>query len=171
MPSDTDSMEDQTMQNLLIAAGILSVLGILGFMCYLFFRTPRRTEVTSNPAAILAQIAGTPLGLMIAQHPGDLYSRIRSRTMREILIAAGSLEREELVQAAIRGGRNREIAEAYADEIISLLGEELPAAMAHTPNLGGEGNPDYAGPNYSDQGAIVDEMRGLIRYSGTGRGE
>jgi hypothetical protein len=28
-------------------------------------------------------------------------------------------------------------------------GEPLPASMSHAPNIGGEGNPDYAGPHYA----------------------
>lgn len=35
------------------------------------------------------------------------------------------------------------IARAMGDE-----GEPLPASLASTPNIGGEGHPDYAGPHY-----------------------
>jgi hypothetical protein len=36
-----------------------------------------------------------------------------------------------------------EIAAMWSDE-----GDPLPASMAHQPNIGGEGNPDYQGPHY-----------------------
>lgn len=161
------------MNDILIAAGILLVLVILAGMWRLTFKS----EVTSaepldlapyHADAILSQIAGTPLGLMLSQYHTEAYPRFRSRTMRAILISAGSLDREALVQAAIPLCTSREIAEAYADEIISLAdpGEELPAALAHAPNLGGlDSDVPYAGPNYVEGEELVDEMRGVIRWS------
>jgi hypothetical protein len=40
--------------------------------------------------------------------------------------------------------REQVLAEHYGDE-----GEPLPASMSHTPNIGGEDHPDYAGPHYA----------------------
>jgi hypothetical protein len=99
-----------------------------------------------------------------------LYQRVRSARMTEIMRAADSMSRDDLVQAAIRLGSNQEIAEAYADEILDE-GDPLPAAMAHSPNVGGEGNPDYQGGNYVEPEAIADEMQGIVHFGNTGRGE
>ena len=119
------------MNEALLIGAILLVLIILAAMWHFAHRErdphgidAYAAEVTSsNPAAILAQIAGTPLNEVLFNRCAEetpLYPRVRSATMRQILISAGSLDREELTQAAIRLGNNREIAEAYADEIISL---------------------------------------------------
>jgi hypothetical protein len=48
-------------------------------------------------------------------------------------------------------------------------GDPLPAAMIHRPNIGGLGNPDYAGPNYVEPIEIAEEMRGIRRYAETFR--
>lgn len=129
-------------------------------------RRKRRSEVTSsNPAAILAQLSGQPLNEEMFERyekSTPLYPRVRSAAMREILIGAGSLDREELVQAAIRGGRTREIAEAYADEIRRLAdpGEVLPDEMQHAPNMGGDdASIPYQGGNYVEREEIAEEMR------------
>jgi hypothetical protein len=42
--------------------------------------------------------------------------------------------------------RDQVLAEHFGDA--EDEGEPLPASMSHTPNVGGEGNPDYAGPHY-----------------------
>lgn len=42
---------------------------------------------------------------------------------------------------------NRRV-DAQAREMTEDQGEPLPASMSHTPNVGGEGLPDYAGPHY-----------------------
>lgn len=99
-----------------------------------------------------------------------LYQRVRSARMNEIIRAADSMSRDDLVQAAIRLGNNQEIAEAYADEILDE-GDPLPAAMAHAPNVGGEGKPEYQGGNYVEPEAIADEMKGIVHFGNMGRGE
>lgn len=103
----------------------------------------------------------------------SLYQRVRSARMNEIIRASDSMEFDDLVQAAIRLGSTEEIARAYAAEIrISEDGgEELPPAMAHSPNVGGIGQPQYRGANYVDPVEIAEEMRGLPYYEARGNGE
>lgn len=40
-------------------------------------------------------------------------------------------------------------------------GDELPAAMLHTPNIGGEGHPEYEGPHYDSIHGLQDRF---VRY-------
>jgi hypothetical protein len=96
----------------------------------------------------------------------SLYQRVRSARMNEIIRAADSMSYDDLMQAAIRLGSTQEIAAAYAAEILISEdeGEELPAAMAHSPNVGGIGQPRYRGGNYVDEHELVDEMKGVRHY-------
>jgi hypothetical protein len=96
----------------------------------------------------------------------SLYQRVRSARSAEIIRAADSMGYNDLAQAAIRLGHSREIAHAYAAEILvsEEAGEDLPAAMAHSPNVGGIGQPKYRGGNYVYDRELVDEMRRVQHF-------
>lgn len=50
-----------------------------------------------------------------------------------------------------------------ADQAARFFDDE-PLKTPPPPNIGGEGHPDYAGPNYSMPQEIVDEMKSLRHY-------
>lgn len=49
--------------------------------------------------------------------------------------------------AEFLAAHNRRV-DQQAREMAEDQGEPLPASMSHTPNVGGEGQPEYAGPHY-----------------------
>lgn len=54
--------------------------------------------------------------------------------------------------------------DCYVTEQDSML-------QQHVPNVGGEGNPDYAGPNYVADEDLADEMKGIWHFGTLPKGE
>ncbi len=54
--------------------------------------------------------------------------------------------------------------DCYVTERDSML-------QQHVPNVGGEGNPDYAGPNYTAEEDLADEMKGTYHFGTLPKGE
>jgi hypothetical protein len=87
--------------------------------------------------------------------------RHRTARMAEMIGKADSMSFVDLSMAGVQLGMSPEVANLYASED---EGEPLPAAMAHSPNVGGEGNPEYRGGNYVEAEEIANEMSGIIHY-------
>lgn len=114
-------------------------------------------------AAIKAQIIGEDLP-MTTDEALAIRDRFRTRHPNMAEAFARNGISEETLDRYRQFARTR-IAGNLDDAISGEEGDPLPAAMMAPPNLGGEGNPEYAGPNFAEAEEIAEEMRGIVQWA------